>query len=68
MKKIALLFFGGHIKKEAWKCSNASLSIAKSRYEWIIDAPVKQWRKRLWCIRHCKCRDSCEELYDWLTR
>lgn len=67
MKKIALLLFSKYIKKQAWK-SCASLTISRQMYEWITDAPVRQWRLRLWCARHSYYDKSYEELYEWLIR
>ena len=68
MKKIALFLLGRYIKKQAWKYSCASFAISEEMYKWITDAPVRQWRVRLWCIRHSYCAKSYEDLYEWLTR
>lgn len=68
MKKIALFLLGRYIKKQAWKYSCASFAISEEMYKWITDAPVRLWRVRLWCIRHCYCAKSYEDLYEWLTR
>lgn len=66
MKKLALFFFGKYIKKQAWK-SCASFTISRQMFEWVTDAPVWQWRQRLWCARHSYYDRSYEKLYDWLT-
>ena len=65
IRKIFLALYGLYIKKQAWRYSGTSVPHAERMYQWITDAPVRQWRMRLWCVRNGQ--HDCGKLYDWLT-
>ena len=53
------------IKKKIWKAFGTSTAEAEKAYKWVIDAPVKEWRTRLWCVLNRYGR-SYQDVYEWL--
>lgn len=35
-------------------------------YRWVTDAPLTQWRTRLWCVSHSQ--GNYGKAYVWITR
>lgn len=54
-----------YIKKKVWKSYGVGITEADAAYHWIVDAPIWQWRTRLWCVLH-RAGVKAKELYEWI--
>ena len=65
MKKILLLILGKHIRKKVWLSSHNSTDKADELYNWVTNAPIRQWRTRLWCARQSYY--DFHVLFNWIN-
>lgn len=43
---------------------NAPISTNIARFEWVYNSHLKEWRDRMWVIKHCpENRDKCLNEY-----
>lgn len=42
-----------------------SVSYMEGFFLWVYDAPITQWKDRLWCIPRAACLKDAEKLF-WL--
>lgn len=43
---------------------NAPISTNIARFEWVYNSRLKEWRDRIWVIKHCtENRDKCLNEY-----
>ena len=63
--KIKRVMIKRYIKKQVWKAYGVDIVEADAAYHWIVDAPIWQWRTRLWCVLH-RTGVDLENLYKWV--
>lgn len=39
------------LKKKLY--SRISLDVCATRFEWVYNAPLREWRDRIWVVKHC---------------
>ncbi len=51
------------LKKKLFN-NNFPISQNAARFEWVYNSPLKQWRDRIWVIKHCPINsDKCLNEY-----
>lgn len=54
------------LKKKLFN-NNFPINQNAARFEWVYNSPLKQWRDRIWVIKHCPInRDKCLNEYLYL--
>lgn len=54
------------LKKQLVATNCLRMQASRERFEWVYNAPLSQWRDRIWVCKQCECTEDFDTLLSYI--